>query len=144
MKPDCKYCRYYVFTPTLASQHEPVWHCRCGFSPHIGVLDTFEPPLPYSCVEEAAMIHPVSFPKTDLFHRLAYRDESGYQAISDLTGEHPCISIYSPTGEYIGGTNASGKAGQMGNIRAIVNWHKKYRRTEILNDIKRIYKHYEL
>jgi len=131
MKPDCKFCRHWVFTPTLASRHEPVWHCQCGFSPHIGVLETFKPPMPYSCVEEATMIYPVSFPETDLFHLLAYRDESGYHAISDLTGEHPRISVYSPTGEYIGGTNVSGKAGQMGNIRAIINWHKKYRMTEI-------------
>ena len=131
MKPDCKYCRHYVFTPTLASRDEPVWHCQCGFSPHIGVLETFVPPLPYSCVEEATRIYPVSFPETDLFHRLAYRDESGYHAISDLTGVHPRISVYSPTGEYIGGTNVSSKAGQMGNIRAIINWHKKYRMTEI-------------
>lgn len=130
MKPDCKCCRHYVFTPTLASRHEPVWHCQSGFMPHIGVLDTFVPPMPVSCVEDATRIHPVSFPKTDLFHRLVYLDEAGYLAIADMTGEHPCISIYSRTGEYIGGTNASGKAGQMGNIRAIINWHQKYRSDE--------------
>jgi hypothetical protein len=90
--------------------------------------------MPVSCVEDATRIHPVCAPKTDLFHRLVYLDESGYLAIANMTGDHPCISIYSRTGEYIGGTNASGKAGQMGNIRAIINWHKKYRMTEMLNE----------
>lgn len=44
MKPVCSKCPFYSFK---------TGYCRDGFEPFVGLLHTFEPPMPYDCREEA-------------------------------------------------------------------------------------------
>lgn len=65
--------------------------------------------------------------ETDLFHQLVYKDSDGFCGIMDYTQELPFVQVYTPQGEWCGGTGAvCCEASIRGNIRAIVKYRKEY------------------
>lgn len=65
-------------------------------------------------------------PKLDLWHQLEWITPEGFWVVLVLTEPCPARSVYTPEGEYCGGTNAENRWSYEAAVRLIVKSRIKY------------------
>jgi hypothetical protein len=65
-------------------------------------------------------------PQFDLFHQLFFEDKEGFVAITDYTQDTPRTHVYTPQGEWCGGSGASNKLTLLADIHNIVQNRIEY------------------
>ena len=65
-------------------------------------------------------------PQLDLFHQLFMKTDEGFVAITNYTEDSVCTHVYTPQGEWCGGSGASNKWTLQADIRSIVKSRIQY------------------